>query len=236
MTRLGIVTGLVSEAACVARAAAPLSEAERPLTFSAGGSALRARAGAESLLAGGAGALVSFGIAGGLAPALRPGAIVIADAVVAPDGRRMATDEAWRERLRRRAESGAPATVVPVTIAPVAGEDRVIDSPAAKRSRFEATGAVAVDMESHGVAQAAAEAGVPLLVVRAVADPAARAIPSSALVALTPEGRVRMPKLVAALIARPWEIVPLVALARESRAALRALGRVAALDPARFAL
>jgi adenosylhomocysteine nucleosidase len=236
VTRLGIVTGLGIEAACVTRAAAPLSEPERPLTFSAGGSALRARAGAEGLLAAGAGALVSFGIAGGLAPNLRPGAIVIADAVVAPDGRRIATDAAWRESLRRRAENGARVTVAPVIIAPVAGEDRVLDSPAAKRSRFEASGAVAVDMESHGVARAAAEAGVPFLVLRAVADPAERAIPSSALSALTPEGRLRVLKLAAALAARPWEIVALLVLARESRAALRALGRVAALDPARFAL
>ncbi len=231
MTRLGIVTGLSTESACIQRAAAPLPEPERPLTFSAGGSAERARAGAERLLAEGADALVSFGIAGGLDPRLRPGAMVLAEWVVAPDGRRRATDPGWRESMRRLA-----AATVPVTVAVLAGVDRVVDSPADKRACFEATGAVAVDMESHGVALAAEAAQVPLLVLRAVADPAECAIPSSALSVMAPDGRLRFSKGLARLAVRPWEIVPLYRLARDSRAALASLSRVAALDPARLAL
>ena len=231
MTRLGIVTGLSTESACIQRAAAPLPEPERPLTFSAGGSAERAREGAERLLAEGADALVSFGIAGGLDPRLRAGAVVLADAVLDPDGGRILTDQGWRDSLRRRAE-----TALPVTVAALAGVDRVVVSAADKRARFRATGAVAVDMESHGVARAAAAAGVPFLVLRAVADPAEGEIPWAARSIMAPDGRVNTRRLAARLAVRPWQIVPLYRLARDSRAALGALGRVAALDPARLAL
>lgn len=231
MTRLGIVTGLAAEAACIHRAAARLQISDRALVFCAGGSAERAREGALRLVATGAGALLSFGIAGGLAPSLKPGALVLADAVIAPAGRCTATDRGWRERLQQRA--GAVCTM---TVAPVAGQDRVIASAADKRSLFGRTKAAAVDMESHGVAAAAEAAGVPLLVLRAVADPAGRAIPSSALHGLAPDGRRRALPVIGGLLKKPWETVPLVRAAWDSRTAIESLSRVVALDPGAFAL
>ncbi len=231
MTRLGIVTGLAAEAACVRRAAARLPAHDRPLIFCAGASAARARAGSERLIAEGAEGLISFGIAGALAPGLKPGALVLAESVLAPNGRRSATDGGWRQRLERRA-----AAAFTMTVAPLLGQDRVVASAAEKSSLFKATKAVAVDMESHGVAAAAEAAGVPLLVLRAVADPARRAIPASASSVLAADGRLRGAALVAPLLSRPWEIIALARLAADGCVAMRSLGRVAALDPARFAL
>ncbi len=230
MTRLAVVTGLAAEAACIERAATALAEADRPSVYCAAASVARARAGAERALAAGAGALMSFGIAGGLAPDLEPGAVVLAEAVVAPGGRRVATDPAWRERFLRRAGSA-----LAVSVAPLAGSDRVVASAADKRALFRATGAVAVDMESHGVAAAAEAAGVPLVVLRVVADPAGRAIPWCALGAVDAEGGLRPLTVVRRLLVRPWEGVALVRLAADVRAAMQSLGRVATLDPALFA-
>lgn len=231
MTRLGIVTGLAAESDCLERAARALPDHARPLIYCAGADPGRALSGAEQLIAQGAEALVSFGIAGGLAPHLRPGVMVLADAVLAPDGRRIATDEAWRTRLEGRARA-----VCTTVVAPMTGYDSVVRSAADKAALFGATGAVAVDMESHAVAAAAHAATLPLLVVRVVADPAARRIPLAASSAVDVTGRVRIGPVLRRLLATPGDFWPLLRLAADNRRAFAALGRVAALDPVGFAL
>src|ERR1700709_2769730 len=44
-------------------------------------------------------ALVSFGIAGGLAPELRPGTILVARRILKPDGRYYESDVIWAQAL-----------------------------------------------------------------------------------------------------------------------------------------
>lgn len=228
LARLGVITGLRAEARIAVAAAEKLPEERRPLVLCAGASA--ARDGGRRLAAAGAGALLSFGMAGGLDATLRPGTLVVAEAVIAPDGRRFAVDAAWRGRLSALAGGACPPVV-----AAIAGSARAVTSTADRKALFEASGAVAVDMESHGVAAAAAEAGLPFLAVRAVADPAGRAVPPAALAGLTPDGRMRMLPVLARVLLRPWELPALIRLAGDSGLALAALRRVAALDPAGFA-
>ena len=79
--------------------------------------------------------------------------------------------------------------------------------------------------ESHGAAKAAPAAGVPFLVLRAVADPAGRDIPRAALVAMTPDGGVRIGTVIAALLRRPWELAGILRLAGDARAGMRTLER-----------
>lgn len=221
MTRLGIVTGMASEAACLQGPRSPTPF----LTFCAGGSPGRAEAGARELVRGGASALISFGIAGALDPALATGDIVLPRSVVAPCGDIYDVDSAWIDRLTEqlalsaRISHGALATV-----------EQAAASPIAKQALRQKTGASAVDMESSGVAVAAAEAGIPFIAVRAIADTAHRAVPRSALVGLAPDGTARPLAVLAALLPRPWEIAALCGLAAASAGALRSLRRVAALD------
>ena len=85
-------------------------------------------------------------------------------------------------------------------------------------------------MESHAVAAAAARAGVPFIAVRAIADPAERAIPTSALAGLAPDGSTRPIAVVARLALRPWQIAGVIRLAADSAAALAALRGVALRD------
>src|SRR5690606_21100304 len=59
----------------------------------------RAAAAAEASIAAGAGALVSFGLAGGLAPDAEPGRLMLPHAVLVADGQRFSVDERWRTRI-----------------------------------------------------------------------------------------------------------------------------------------
>ncbi|HLB80849.1 MAG TPA: hypothetical protein VJJ77_10120 [Dongiaceae bacterium] len=221
MSRLGIVTGLAAEAAWARRAVGPAA-----LVACAGGDAARARAAARGLLEAGAGALLSFGLAGGLDPAQPSGRLVLAETVIdAGSGRRFATDAPWRDRLAAAAR-GADAV-----LAALAGSNDPVLSIAAKRALFAATGAAAVDMESHAVAAAAAAAGVPFLALRAIADPAGRAVPAAALAGLDAEGRVQARAVLAELLRAPGLIPAFAALALDAVRARAALRRAVALGP-----
>jgi hopanoid-associated phosphorylase len=213
---IGVVTGMVAEADCLGAAAI---DATVQVT---GADVDRARAAAAALCEAGVDALVSFGLAGGLDPRLEPGDLVIADSVIGTDGARHDADTRWRLHLAAAAKATAPFVV-----GPIAGSDTAIMTPAAKAALHDRYGAVAVDMESHIVAAAAAESGLPFLVVRAVADPAGRAIPATALAGLGTDGRARPLAVLRALLARPGDVSALLALARDSRHAMRSLRRIA---------
>jgi len=213
---LGVVTGLRSEADCLAEAGV----AGVAGVVSAGGSARRAHEGALALVERGAGALLSFGLGGGLDPALVAGDLVVADAVIAPDGRRFTTDPDWRRRLRR--------LPVSLAVASIAGSDRMLDRPAAKAELRAATGAAVVDMESHGVAAAAAARSLPFMAIRAVADPAGRAVPWCARAGLSADGRSRPLPVLGRLVLHPWELPALIAVAWDSARALASLRRLIA--------
>ncbi len=220
--RLGVVTGLIAEADCVGRAARGLGDEGRPLLFCSGADAARAEDGARRLLADGVSGLVSFGIAGGLDPEIAPGGLVLADVVVTPEGERIASDAGWRDRLLAVADDRHV-----LRLAPVAGSNAPVTCAAAKRALRNATGAAVADMESHAVAKAAAAAGLPFLALRAVADPAERAVPSCALFGVGPDGRIRALPVLRKLILKPWELPALVVLSRDMAVALAALSGVA---------
>jgi hopanoid-associated phosphorylase len=224
VSRLGIVTGLIAEADRLTAAARSLPEPVRPLIAAVGGDTAKAETAVRGFARAGVAGLVSFGIAGGLDPTLVPGDIVLADRVLAPAGNAYLTDESWRLVV-----AAALAGAGPVRHGAVAGVEVALARPADKAALHVRTAALAVDMESHAVAVAAAEAGLPLLVLRAVADPVGRAIPSSALAGIGPDGRRRPFAVLAGLVARPWQVAGLMRIAGDSAAAMHSLTIAAAV-------
>jgi adenosylhomocysteine nucleosidase len=218
--RLGIVVGTPAAARCFAR----LAGGGAPLVVTTYGDAGRARTAARRLASQGARALISFGPAVGLAPALRPGDLVIAECVVLPSGATIPTDRQWRADLVRALGPLSPH----LKVARLAGRDLLAASAEEKRALFQATFAGALDTESHAVAEVAEEAGVPFLAVRAVADPAEQSRPWAAY--RVAQGHAYAASLLACL-ARPWELPAAWRFARNGRAALATLRQVAALGP-----
>ena len=196
---LGIVTGLIAEA----RLARPLGR-----VLAGGG---RPEAAAETLARQGVHGLLSFGLAGGLDPALRAGDIVVAQSVLEGD-RLTLTDPHLSARF------GVPAGTLLAgsAVAAEAGE---------KQRLFEQTGALAIDLESGAVARVAARHGLPFAVLRAICDPAGRTLPPAALVALDQTGAIGFLRVLAALARHPRQVPALIALARDAAAARAALQR-----------
>ena len=217
MSRLGIITGMKTEAGALHAAARGRPEPTHPMISVTGGSSTRAESAAREFAGAGAAGLVSFGIAGGLDPTLAPGDLLLADGVLTPEGTVIPTHESWRT-------SFAATDVFNGTIY---GSDVAISRQEHKAQLFAEHGARAVDMESHGVARAAQDAGIPFLIVRAIADPADRTAPSAALAGLGADGEQRPFAVLGALLRNPAQLPALIRLAQDAKIALRRLGAVA---------
>ncbi len=215
---IGVVTGLKSEIAALEAA----WRGDHFAFFAAGGSPERAAEAVRHMAARGAKLLISVGLAGALDPAAQTGDVVLAGAVIAPDGRSYAVDPAWHERL-----GGALSAGMRWSDPPVLGSDAAVLTAADKAALYRKTRAAAVDMESHGLAREAAGRGIPFAVLRVIADPADRAIPAWAMGAVAADGSTRVAHVLKALLTKPWELGALLNLARDSRRAHAALGRVA---------
>lgn len=168
----------------------------------------------------GANCLVSFGIAGALAPHLRPGDVILSAEVVGAHCR-WCGEDGFRRRV------GELALGLGAIAGPVLGAAAILATEAKKRQAWQETGALAVDLESDVVAGIAARAGIPFLVVRAIADAAYRELPPAALIPLSLKGRPRFASVFASVMRQPRQITPLIALARETRLALAALAEPA---------
>jgi adenosylhomocysteine nucleosidase len=212
---VAVVTGSWVEARCL--------QSQNVRIACSGGSAERARSEAARLVAEGAAALVSFGLAGGLAPGLRPGDLLLPETVRSA-GAAWSVDPVWWQRVHARLVAAGLRPGAGVII----GSERIVATTADKRELFEATGAQAVDMESHEVAAVAAAAGLPFLVIRALADPYDQVIPQVAREVLRPDGRVRLQGMLGGLFRERGGAMTLLRLARESARGLLYLRRAAA--------
>jgi adenosylhomocysteine nucleosidase len=178
--------------------------------------------GARALIDAGAGALASWGMAGGLDPALAAGTIFLPSEVIALQGATIPTARLWRERLR-----DALAAQGPVARGKLLTTAKAIGSVADKAALFRETGAAAVDMESLAIAEVAQTRGLPFIAVRVVVDSARDALPQAVTVAADSAGHLHMWRLIGALARAPGDLAPLIRLARCYRAASRSLAAVA---------
>jgi hopanoid-associated phosphorylase len=167
-------------------------------------------------IARGCSGIVSFGTAGGLAPELKPGALIIADEVCGPFGS-LKTDAAWSLRLFG-AFAGTPVARV-VRRGTMAGVAAPVTSEADKRALHTSTGALAVDMESHVAGAIAAARGLPFAVCRAVVDPAWRTLPPAATAGLRDDGTTAIGPIIRELMRQPSQLGALLRLAADARAA-----------------
>ena len=218
--RLGLITGLQSEAAALDKRG---RFALRPRCAGARHDAAERLA--RDLAAAGADVLVSIGLAGALSPAFDSGDLVVATKVVTQDEK---FESSLSSKLSDQLKASFDALPRQPTEIVMFGSETAILTQSEKSRLSTDAGAGAVDMESIGVARAAKQAGLPFVVLRAIADRADQTIPAPAARAVQPDGHVTIAPVLAGLARRPTDIVDLVRLARASRIAHRSLESLAA--------
>jgi adenosylhomocysteine nucleosidase len=239
LNAVGIVCALATEARHLGPAKRhPLlpfgCRADGTLLAVSGMGAAAAEISARALVDAGATALASWGMAGGLDPALAPGAIFLPTEVIGRDGIGVETAREWRERLSREV-----AAFHPLSNGRLLTSSRAIGSLEEKAVLFRETGAAAVDMESLSVAQVANAHRLPFIAVRVIVDSAEDSLPAAVTVAADNAGHLRLWRLIGALARTPADLGALLRLARRYRAAnrsLAAVGRVGPLTPAAAAV
>jgi hopanoid-associated phosphorylase len=164
----------------------------------------------------GASGIISFGVAGGLAPGLKAGDWIAA-ATIQTSEQVFATDQAWTRSLLDKLPNAVHADII--------GMDRAIADPFEKQLLHAKTGAAAVDMESHIAARVAAAHGVPFAACRAVIDAADRPLPPAALIGLRPDGTADVLAVFRSVLRQPSQLPALVRTALDARIARAALRR-----------
>jgi nucleoside phosphorylase len=162
---------------------------------------------------------LSTGCAGALAPALVPGDLAIATAIIGDaSGERFETDSRQRERLRHAAEHAALRT----TVGPVLCSAHALTTVAAKKMAAR-RGPVAVEMEGAPIAARAAQAGIPFASVRAILDTADTELSYAGRFIDAHSGAVKPLALAGYLATHPGAVSSLLAMQRMMQAAQRSL-------------
>lgn len=172
-------------------------------------------------------AVISFGLAGGLHPSLRPGDLIIADQIIA-GSKTWQTTPALMNALQSSTSTPRRASV--------AGADAPIMDAASKAALHAATGAFAVDMESHVAAHFATHNHLPWGVLRAICDPAHRALPAIATAGLKPDGQIDLAATLKSVARNPLQIPALIRTGIDTAIAVRALRRARGLLGLAFGL
>ncbi len=160
--------------------------------------------------------VISIGLAGGLSPLLNVGDVVIADQIFF-GAERWRCDNLWRVALAARlpgAHQGA-----------LTGSDTILENAASKAALYDATGALAVDMESQVAARFAASRGLKLAGLRIISDDAAHVLPPAALVAMQPDGGIALGRVLWSVVKNPLQIPALIRTGRASGKAFAELLR-----------
>lgn len=191
---------------------------------------IQARKAAEKIMKCEPRAVIVTGLAGALSPAIRPGGLILPHEIRSPEAPEgpglypaptlLATARAAVGGSRISTSTGVLLTV-----------NKPIYRPHEKSSLAAATGAIAVDMESAEILQAAATYEVPALVLRGISDGARDSLPDFGH--RDPASLRGQLGLAAEALGSPRKLRNLISIARGTRRALKTMGFAhAALIPA----
>ena len=217
-----VVTGLLAEAR--------IARADNVIVLCGGGDCLRLTREISAHAAAGACAILSFGIAGGLAPGFQPGTCIIASEIVAPRAtgtQAWPADAAWNARLHRLLPEATGGIL--------AGIDTPASTALEKAALRHICAAVAVDMESHLAAELAYATGLPFAALRVVADTADTSLPPAALIGMRPDGGSDIAAVLLSLALHPRQLPALIRLALDVRKAMARLRHCREALGSRFA-
>ncbi len=159
---------------------------------------------ARELVALGATRLMSFGIAGSLDTSVQLGDLFIGTRVENEKGRWDCHEE-WGQALADKIPHAKRGGVY--------GSEVLVATCEAKDALHRKTGCAIVDMESQCLAEVAAQAGLPLIVVRAVCDDARMNVPPFVMAAINPDGSTNVLRAMTHLAMHPahasdlWHVI-----------------------------
>ena len=157
-------------------------------------------------------AILSSGLAGALAPGLKAGDLVLGN-LFPGEGRGPVGEPAKLDPGPRRGSNLVETLrqhLADAHIGTITGSDTIVASATQKQALYAATGALAVDMESHIAARVAERHNLPFAIVRVISDSANEALPPAALVGMKPDGSMALGAVLASLARNPTQLPALI--------------------------
>ena len=224
MSKIGIIAALPAEAKCLYKKklqiAQPVEIEKDTFLCLSGIGHDAANTAIGKLLTLNIRALVSWGVAGALDPALNSGDLLIANTVIFEDEQYDSYID-WSTKLNTFYSSHSCNTVQ----GNIVSTSSICSSIEAKQEIAKSTGALAIDMESAAVAQAAKEYNLKFIVLRAIADGANTSIPNAVLEHTNALGQPRPWGFFCSCVKEPGQIKQLLRLARCFNAAIKTLNQ-----------
>jgi len=155
---------------------------------------------------------ISTGVAGALSEGLLPGDLVVADRLIASTGAGSDRISSMSAADLDRVKDALRAAAVRFSTGAILTSARPLLTAPEKRRAKSATGAIAVEMESAVLAEAAQNRGIPFACVRAILDTADEEVVGAELA--DQDGRVRPIKAAGFIVRHPAAILALPRIAR----------------------
>jgi adenosylhomocysteine nucleosidase len=184
-----------------------------------------ANCGAELLFQAGVERLISWGCAAALKANYRPGDLILANGCVDADRDEIGlTNDKWISHIKEKLAELLP---VSIHVGKLAESGRIISTSEEKLKVANATGAIALDMESTAIAKVAQVRDLPFLTIRTIADTRDMNLPKAISYSLDEQGVVVITKLLRYVLLHPSELPGLVRLGVHFHAAKKTLKQIA---------
>ena len=170
----------------------------------------------------------NIGVSGALAPDLAPGTVILGDRILTDEKNNTTYQDSYvpNAQLLDILELVLRKNGIPYRRGTLLCTKQPLDSKEKKATAYLKTGALAVDMESAGAAEAARQAALSFFCIRIICDPAGRKVEKDLLAGVDSRGNSRPMRLINPLIRRPWLLAPLLIMARDFTLALAGIRRV----------
>ncbi|MCK5872442.1 MAG: phosphorylase [Methylococcales bacterium] len=173
----------------------------------------------NKLIAKGVKGLISWGCAGALVPNLASGTLLFPEKIITATGEILNVSENWLTYVKKNLPIVHRSVILVESL-------HLIESPEAKHQLHEKTQAVAVDMESAAIVQAAQTAGLDSLVIRTISDSVNIQLPSIISKSMNINGEVERDKLLRLLLTHPQQLPALIKVGFHFQAAKNKLKAV----------
>jgi adenosylhomocysteine nucleosidase len=187
-----------------------------------GAGADNARTASELLITQGATRLISWGCAAALSETLKPGDLVLADALIDAELTQLGIDPEWLRFTKNLLSSH-----LQVHTGYLAESKSIVATDKDKQHLHTQTGAIALDMESIAIAKVAQQNNLSFLAIRAIADPVNMDLPKAINHSLNNEGDIVLSKLLSFIVLHPAELPGLIKLGLHFNAAKNTLKLIA---------
>lgn len=170
----------------------------------------------------------NIGVSGGLAPDLAPGTVILGDRILTDEKNNTTYQDAYipNAQLLDILELLLRKNGLPYRRGALLCTKQPLDTIEKKATAYLKTGALAVDMESAGAAEAARQKASSFFCIRIICDPAGRKVEKDLLAGVDSQGNSRPMRLISPLIRRPWLLAPLLIMARDFTLALAGMRQV----------